>query len=91
MTGMILECGGKIIFFKFSTFYSNWCWQGTKGTWFAGGEGKHGRVKLVLRCYEPVWKRKFKGTSLHILTVWCSDILNFGAICQGNTSTYMAL
>ena len=29
--------------------------SGTKGTWFAGGERKHGRVKLVLRCYEPVW------------------------------------
>ena len=41
-------------------FYSNWCWLGTKGTWFAGGEGRHGRVKLVLRCYEPVWKTKLK-------------------------------
>ena len=55
MTGIILECGGKIM-----KFYSNWCMQGTKVTWCAGGEGKHGRVRLILRCYEPVWKRKLK-------------------------------
>ena len=36
MTGMILECGGKIM-----EFYSNWCMQGTKVTWFAGGARGH--------------------------------------------------
>ena len=56
MTGMVLECGGKKgVFFKLVlTGYKSYLVCGE------GGGGGHGRVKLVLRYYEPVWKGKLK-------------------------------
>ena len=73
MTGMVLECGGEKM-----EFSSNWCWLGTKVTWFAGrgGGGGHGRVKLVQTGSTVSWtslKKEVKGTSLHIIT-WVDSL-----------------